>query len=130
MFPGKGPMLRGLYSLASAMDVSATNHEVVAANLAHVNSPGYRRQAMQFESFVPQPSTGGASRPDNTIPSVRAGNTYTSFESGPLQQTGNPLDVSVSGDGFFVFQGPRGPLYSRNGAFEIGAGGQLQTRSG
>ena len=47
-----------------------------------------------------------------------------------MQQTGNPLDVALSGDGFFVLQGPRGPLYSRNGAFELGPGNQLRTRSG
>jgi flagellar basal body rod protein FlgG len=122
-------MLRGLYSLASAMDVAATNHEVVAANLAHSNTPGYCRQAIPFESFDPPSPMGTASQPYNPIISVRSGGAYTNFESGPLQQTGNPLDVAVSGDGFFVFQGPRGPLYSRNGGFELG-GGQLRTRSG
>jgi flagellar basal-body rod protein FlgF len=122
-------MLRGLYSLASAMDVSATNHELIAENLAHVNSPGYRRQSMQFEGFNP-PTASGAGLPGESISSVRSGGTYTEFEAGPMQQTGNPLDVALSGDGFFVLQGPKGPLYSRNGAFDLGPGNQLRSRAG
>ena len=122
-------MLRGVYSLAGAMDVAATNHELVAENLAHVNSPGYRRQGLVFESYEP-PSATGTPLPGERIDSVRSGGSYTQFESGPMQQTGSPLDVALSGDGFFVLQGPRGPLYSRNGALEIGPGNQLRTKSG
>jgi flagellar basal body rod protein FlgG len=123
-------MLRGVYSLASAMDVAATNHELVAENLAHVNSPGYRRQSMQFESYAPAMAAGTSPQAGDGITNVRSGGVYTQFDSGPLQQTGNPLDVALGGDGFFVMQGPRGPLYSRNGAFELGPGNQLVSRSG
>jgi flagellar basal-body rod protein FlgF len=123
-------MLRGLYSLASAMDLSASNHEVVAENLAHVNSPGYRRQGLQFESFDAASTSPSGPQPGERVSRVRSGGSYTHFDAGPLQQTGNPLDVALSGNGFFVLQGPQGPLYSRNGVLEIGPGGQLRTRSG
>jgi flagellar basal-body rod protein FlgF len=123
-------MIRGLYSLASAMDVSASNHEVVADNLAHANSPGFRRQGLQFESFDAPSSSASGPVPGERVSRVRSGGAYTQFDSGPLQQTGNPLDVALSGNGFFVLQGPQGPLYSRNGALELGPGNQLRTRSG
>ena len=123
-------MLRGLYSLASAMDVSSANHEVVAENLAHVNSPGYRRQGLQFESFDAQTTGVSGPLPNERVSRVRGAGNYTQFDSGPMQQTGNPLDVALSGNGFFVLQGPQGQLYSRNGVLELGPGGQLRTRSG
>jgi flagellar basal body rod protein FlgG len=122
-------MLRGVYSLAGAMDVATTNHELIAENLAHVNSPGYRRQGLQFEAYNP-PSATGIPLPGERIATVRSGGSYTQFDAGPVQQTGSPLDVALSGDGFFVLQGPRGPLYSRNGALELGPGNQLRTKSG
>ena len=60
----------------------------------------------------------------------QAPRSYLYLEPGPLQQTGNPLDVAISGDAFFVVQGPNGPLYTRNGSFELGPGGELRTRGG
>lgn len=118
-------MLRGLYSVASAMEASSRNHEIVSENLANAATPGYRRQGSIFEPKVPGP-TGDAELAD------RAGavspRTFSNFESGPLQQTSNPLDLALVGYGFFVLAGPNGPLYTRNGGFEIGANGILQLR--
>ena len=124
-------MIRGVYSLASAMDTAAINHEVVANNLAHVNTPGYRRQGLQVESFNPRQLTPSAdAQPTSRVAAVRPGGAFTTFDSGPVQQTGNPFDLALNGDGFFVLDGPSGPLYSRNGTFTLGSDGQLQTQSG
>jgi flagellar basal-body rod protein FlgF len=123
-------MLRGIYNAAYAMEMAARNHEIVSENLVHATTPGYRRQGLLYEataSAVPPPSSGDLVAAPTATQAPRS---YLYLESGPLQQTNNPLDVAVSGDAFFVVQGPNGPLYTRNGSFELGPGGDLRTRGG
>jgi flagellar basal body rod protein FlgG len=123
-------MLRSVYSAAYAMQMSARNHEIVAENLVHATTPGYRRQASLYEaspaSLMPPTTSGGAAAPAE-FPQPQS---YTYFEQGPLQQTNNPLDFAVSGNTFFVVEGPNGPLYTRNGSFEVTPTGELRTRGG
>ena len=124
-------MLRGIYSAAYAMEMAARNHEIVSENLVHATTPGYRRQGLVYEATaasVPPPAGGNAAPPAPTALQPPA--SYLYLEPGPLQQTNNPLDFAVSGDTFFVVQGPNGPLYTRNGSFELSPGGELQTRGG
>ena len=56
--------------------------------------------------------------------------TWHDFSQGPVQQTGNPLDVAIDGNAFLVVQTPRGERYTRNGALQINAHGQLVTTDG
>jgi flagellar basal-body rod protein FlgF len=123
-------MLRGLYSSAGALQMAERNHEVIAHNLANAHVPGFRRQLVAFESFM-QNQTSGASQPTNaaTIGSPGPRPTVV-FEPGEFQHTQNQLDVALKGDGFFVVEGPNGPLYTRNGAFELDGQGVLQTSGG
>ena len=126
--PRKEHMLRGLYSVAGAMEVATRNQEIVAQNLAQVTTPGYRRQGLVFEvagfPAAPEENAPAPLHPNvNTSPS-----SFTHFETGPLEQTSNPLDMAVVGDAFFVLQGPNGPVYTRNGTFELNGEGQLQAR--
>ncbi len=117
--------------MAGAMEMASRNHEIVSENLVHATTPGYRRQGLIFEATAA--STMPASGDDSaTAPPPPAHNmsSYLYLEPGPLQQTNNPLDVAIHGDAFFVLQGPNGPLYTRNGSFERGPGGELQTRGG
>src|SRR5947209_17929464 len=121
--PRKGlAMIRGMYSAASALDTAATNQELVAENLAQATAPGYRRQGLLFAAYSPL----GTSEPGAQLQDVRSPGSFTQFEPGGLQQTGNPLDLAVSGNAFFVLDGPNGPLYTRNGVFEMNGQGQLQ----
>jgi flagellar basal body rod protein FlgG len=55
---------------------------------------------------------------------------YSTFTPGDIQFTGNPLELAIDGDGFFVLDGPKGPLYTRNGQFMLNASGQLVTPGG
>jgi flagellar basal-body rod protein FlgF len=118
-------MLRGIYSAACAMEAASRNQEIVSENLAHVTTPGYRRQAALFDVGSFQDDLHGATQ--------AMGNTnnpigFTHFDPGPMQQTNNPYDLAVVGNAFFVVQGPSGPVYTRNGAFERTPDGQLQLR--
>jgi flagellar basal-body rod protein FlgF len=121
-------MLRGLYRVAGAMETVSRNHELVSENLVNATTPGYRRQGMIFE--VPQTS-GSADAPATR--GRGSGRTPTSFvymDAGSLQKTDNPLDAALSGNAFFTVQGPNGPVYTRNGSFQLSASGELQTRGG
>jgi flagellar basal body rod protein FlgG len=117
-------MLSGLYSAAAALELGARNHEVIAENLAHVATPGYRRQGLIFDSFADS-LMNPSGEPQRLVTEPAS---FSMMEAGPLQQTHNPLDVAVVGDAFFVLQGPNGPVYTRNGAFEPTATGALQAR--
>jgi flagellar basal-body rod protein FlgF len=126
-------MLRGIYNAAYAMEVATRNHEIVAENLVNATTPGYRRQGLVYEASaaVVAPLSAGTPSAPSPAPTVPGGlSTYLHLESGPLQQTSNPLDFAIDGSAFFVVQGPNGPLYTRNGAFELGPSGDLRTRGG
>ena len=119
-------MIRGLYNVASAMEVAARNQEVVSNNLANLNTPGYRRQGNYFEVQSnlqsSDPATESAARPQ------RGASSFNYMDSGPLEQSGNQFDLALSGNAFFTLEGPTGPIYTRNGSFELGPGGELQAR--
>ena len=123
-------MISGLYSAATSMDAAVQRHEMAAENLANIQMPGYRRRVMSqstFDTVMPplDPGTSGAF-------STRLLGTATSpvrfdFSQGGLEDTKRPLDVAITGDGFFTVQGSEGPLYTRNGSFHVAPDGTLTT---
>jgi len=120
-----------MYSAASALETAAANQEIVAENLANCTTPGYRRQGLLFAAYDPLGQSDLESfAPSSRISDVRSTGGFTHFEQGPIKQTGNPLDLVVNGDAFFTVDGPDGPLYTRNGGFQLNGDGQLQTSSG
>jgi flagellar basal-body rod protein FlgF len=122
-------MIRGMYSAASALDAAALNQELVADNLANATTPGYRRHGLVFET-VQQDVADNQQALTGGMHGIRAARPYTSFEGGPVQSTGNPLDLALSSNAFFVLDGPNGPLYTRNGGFERDVQGRMQSHSG
>jgi flagellar basal body rod protein FlgG len=120
-------MLSGLYQVAGAMESISRSHEVISENLVHAATPGYRRQGLAFEA-APLPSPGESGR--GPVRANRSAVSFTYLETGALQKTDNPLDAALSGSACFTVQGPNGPLYTRNGSFQMSPTGELQTRSG
>ncbi|MFK7819154.1 MAG: flagellar hook-basal body protein [Planctomycetaceae bacterium] len=118
-------MLTGLYNSASAMNAASVRQDVLSRNLAHAGIPGYKRSHVTFESFGEGTQEPNASRfgSRNTV-------VETDFTPGPVQQTERPLDIAIDGDGFFVLEGPNGPLLTRNGVFNRNEAGELVTSSG
>src|SRR5579871_185555 len=107
--------LSGLQAYAAAISTTGNN-------LANLDTIGFKGQRDDFNDLVAnelditgQSSALGTARPLNV----------TQFLQGGLQSTASPLDAAISGSGFFVTSGPNGPLYTRDGAFQIGqdAGG-------
>ena len=122
-------MIQGFYSAASALDVASRNHDVVAQNLAHANMPGYRRRTIAFQSFE-QALSAAYPNGTRTTSSPQVSRVRTVFEPGNYQITDAPLDLALQGNGFFVLQGPQGPLYTRNGVFTLNGEGELRSMDG
>jgi flagellar basal-body rod protein FlgF len=107
--------------------------DVVANNMANVNTHGFRREQMQFgEYLMPVASADGFPRQDRTLSYVEDRSSFHDLEPGAQQQTDNPLDIAIQGDAFFTVQGPggQGERYTRDGGFQIDAQGQLVTANG
>ncbi len=123
-------MIPGLYSAATAIDSSIRRHEVASENLANIQMPGYRKKVVAnttFETMFPsrQPTV------NDTMSSELLGTATTrpmhDFQQGHLEDTGNPLNFALHGDGFFTIKGPDEPLYTRNGSFYVDTNRQLVT---
>ena len=106
--------------------------EVVANNVANINTTGYKSDNSVFHEFLmPGASAGGQFPAGNRrLSFVHDRATWHDFTRGPVNQTGNPLDVAIDGDAFLVVQTPRGERYTRNGALQINATGALVTSEG
>jgi flagellar basal body rod protein FlgG len=101
--------------------MQATSHQqdATSQNLSHAMKPGYRREIVRFES-IGQPQDIVA--PLNSL--------HTDFSTGILEFTGGEFDVALNGPGFFSVQGPNGPLYTRNGVFQLNGQSQIVTPDG
>jgi flagellar basal-body rod protein FlgF len=110
----------------------AREFEVVANNVANVNTNGFRRRATNFaEHLMPVASADDFRRPDRKISYVIDQGTWLSTARGSIERTEEPLDVAIKGDGFFVLQGPNGQeRYTRNGSLAINSQGTLVTSDG
>lgn len=102
--------------------------EVVANNIANVNTTGFKADGSVFEEFLN--SNARADQTGNRVSFVRDRGTWHDLSSGPVEKTGSPLDVAIDGKGFLVVQTPRGERYTRNGSMQINAQGQLVTSEG
>ncbi|GHS88842.1 flagellar basal body rod protein FlgG [Synergistales bacterium] len=134
-------MLRSLWAGASGMIAQQTNLDVVAHNLANVNTTGYKRHRADFEDLLYQidRQPGTPVDPNSTIPAgvqvglgVRVIGTPQSMSEGNLQVTDNPLDWAIAGDqGYFQVITQDGNIaYTRSGAWQIDGDGQIVTHDG
>ena len=105
--------------------------EVVANNIANINTTGYKADGSVFEEFLsPVASHGDFRGADRRLSYVHDRATWHDMRPGPVQRTGNPLDLAIDGNALFVVQTSRGERYTRNGALQINATGQLVTSDG
>jgi flagellar basal-body rod protein FlgG len=129
-----------LRTAATGMMAQQTRVEVIANNLANVNTTAFKRSNAHFEDLLyqthqgPQIVNGGDAE---TTPAIQIGRgtrlaAVQRIESqGPIEQTGRPLDLAIEGDGFFQVQLPNGTLaYTRDGSFSVSDRGMLVTHGG
>jgi len=133
-------MLRALWTAASGMQSQQTNIDVVANNLANVNTTGFKKSRADFQDLMYQnlKTTGSPSTNTTQVPTgiqiglgTRLAAVTKLFTSGDFTQTGNDLDMAIEGDGFFQIQMPDGTTaYSRAGAFKKDSTGRIVTSDG
>jgi len=105
--------------------------DVVANNVANLNTGGYKADNVVFhEHLMPVARANHFRGGDRQLSFVQDRATWLDLTQGPVQQTGNPLDVAVSDNAFLTVQTPRGERYTRNGALQINSAGQLVTSEG
>ncbi|TKC89467.1 flagellar hook basal-body protein [Trinickia terrae] len=100
--------------------------ESAGRNIANTATPGYKRE-IAFAETLAEATGGGAAPVAAASPVLR---TATDFSAGKLVHTGNPLDLSITGPGFFEVATADGPAYTRLGSFQRDADGRLVTTQG
>ncbi len=105
--------------------------DIVANNIANLNTTGFKADGALFEQYLmPVARDNTFSGADTRLNFVQDRASWLDLGQGAIQQTGNPLDVAIDGNGFLVVQTPRGERYTRNGALQINATGELVTSEG
>jgi flagellar basal-body rod protein FlgF len=105
--------------------------DVVANNIANLNTTGYKADNVTFgEYMMPAARANNFRGNDRLVSFTQDRTTWLDQSQGPIEQTGNPLDIAMSGKTFLTVQTPGGERYTRNGALQINAQGQLVTSEG
>ena len=112
--------------------VLARELDVVANNIANVNTNGFKEDESVFQEYL-MPIARQNQFPgvtDRQLSYVIDRGTWRNMDQGSLEHTGNPLDVAIDGNAFLVVQTANGPRYTRDGSLKINAAGQLVTSNG
>jgi flagellar basal-body rod protein FlgF len=122
----------GLYIAASGMVAEQTRQDQLTNDLANASTPGYKPEETPQRSFgemlLSNTATG---QPIGSIATgVQLGKAVTNMTPAATQETGEPLDFAVVGNGFFAVQTPQGTRYTRDGQFSASAQGQLVDSAG
>jgi flagellar basal-body rod protein FlgF/flagellar basal-body rod protein FlgG len=115
--------MTGLLARTQALDTAA-------ANLANAQTPGYRAEREYFRSVLLGPDALDSQLGKTVNNFGLLGGDQLNLSQGPLQQTGNPLDLAIQGQGFFQIQTANGLRYTRDGSFRRSQAGLLVTAKG
>jgi flagellar basal-body rod protein FlgF len=99
--------------------------DVVANNIANLNTTGFKAEDMLFEQYNMPVAADNDVQGSQTVAYTEDWATIHDMSNGPIEQTGNPLDVALSGPGFLTVSTPNGNRYTRDGALAINASGTL-----
>jgi flagellar basal-body rod protein FlgG len=133
-------MTKALYTAATGMEAQQQQIDNIANNLANSNTVGYKRSRLEFQDILYQNLRvpGAASNASTTLPvglqiglGTRVIASERVFLQGDFQQTNNPLDMVIEGNGFFKVRLSNGEIaYTRAGSFHLNAQGQIVTATG
>ena len=133
-------MIRSLWTSATGMQAQELNIDVIANNLANVNTSGFKKSRAEFQDLLYENMrpAGAASSADTTVPTgvqlghgTRPSAVQKLFGQGDFQNTENQLDWAIEGDGFFQIELPNGDTsYSRCGEFKLDADGRIVNADG
>lgn len=133
-------MIRSLWTSATGMQAQELNIDVIANNLANVNTSGFKKSRAEFQDLLYDSlrPAGAASSAETTVPTgiqlghgTRPSAVQKMFSQGDFQNTQNELDWAIEGDGFFQIEMPDGDTgYSRSGEFKLDADGRIVNPDG
>jgi len=113
---------------ASGMQSRMDSFDLLANNLANTSTIGYKADREFYSTYLSPEAINSADPAVGDSPVVER--RWTDFGQGTLITTGSQTDLALSGPGFFALNGPNGPLYTRNGSFQISPQGALVTAEG
>lgn len=121
----------GYYAACTALVSRTQALDTLANNLANASTVGFRAEHNVFSSVLAsaQGSTGSALNQAMNSFGILSGTTFDQTQ-GAMQKTGNDLDVAIQGPGYFVVDTANGPVYTRNGGFQVSSQGELTTAAG
>jgi flagellar basal-body rod protein FlgF len=115
-------MIDGIELAASGLDAYANVQETIARNLANANTVGFKKNTISFKSIL------------TDVNGVETSSLQTNYgvdqSNGNLTYTGNSLDISIDGKGFFTLETDKGMRYTRNGQFQLSSNGEIITNTG
>lgn len=133
-------MITALFSAATGMEAQETNINVIANNLANVNTTGFKRSRANFQDLLYSNAraVGSSSSDDTEVPTgiqiglgTRTAAVEKVYTVGDLEKTGSELDLAIEGDGFFQVTMPNGETaYTRDGSLKKDGQGRLVTADG
>lgn len=113
----------------SKQSVIRRKMSVIANNIANMNTTGFKAEKVMFVEYLAR-SRGGQSIGGDKLSFVRDIATFRDLSEGSMKKTGNPLDLAISGKGFFIIGTGAGERYTRGGNLQLNSDGQLVTRKG
>lgn len=132
-------MMRSLWTAATGMVAQQLNIDTISNNLANVNTIAFKKSRAEFEDLIYQSTrvAGAPAAGDNNVPvgiqvgmGVRPTSVHKFFSQGDYQNTNNPLDLAIEGDGFFQVMVNDELMYTRAGAFKLNEDGTVVTANG
>ena len=122
-------MFQGFYDLASNMITQNRNLNIISNNMSNVSTPGYKMDRMMESTFRDEMlyryDQDGRTEVGTVSRMNVADERVTDYTEGGIRETGYPLDVGLTGDGFFVIETENGEVYTRNGSFNLNNQGYL-----
>ena len=133
-------MIRSLWTSATGMQAQALNLDVIANNLANVNTAGFKKSRAEFQDLLYETirPAGTPSSQDSEVPAgiqlghgTRPSTVLKIFSQGNMENTQNELDLAIEGDGFFQITLPNGEIaFTRDGAFKLDSDGRMVNSDG
>ena len=112
-----------IYVALSGQMAMQTRLETVANNVANMRSAGFRAETVNFDTVL-------SDYKRDSVAFASVGTMHLQRQAGPIEATGNPLDLAIDGNGWFAIQTPAGTAYTRDGRFSVNETGDLVTLTG